>query len=173
MRRAIDMHEIYERVTIRKHGSFLPHGAIFKVTQDILSVGDNWAFSLSSLELQNAETKRTASSSGAKNLSLIGLVQQRRSLHIAEGPARLVSSRGNGTTMALSTFRCLEVTKDLRQGDGIDSRRSERVFGEGGKGRLSLSSAGLKVEKLGSEYVPADDTCVKAAVRQLEARSKA
>jgi len=32
---AIDMGEIFERVSIRKHGSFLVHGAIFKVTRDI------------------------------------------------------------------------------------------------------------------------------------------
>ena len=43
-RRAIDMHEIYERCAIRKHGSFMPHGAIFKTTRDILKVGDIWRY---------------------------------------------------------------------------------------------------------------------------------
>ena len=38
------MHEIFERVTIRNHKSFLPHGAIYKTTRDILSVADVWAF---------------------------------------------------------------------------------------------------------------------------------
>ena len=64
MRRAIDMHAIYERASIRKHGSYMPHGAIFKLTRDILKVGDVWRFCLSSLELQNAETKRVAKSGG-------------------------------------------------------------------------------------------------------------
>ena len=36
-RSAIDAQEIFERLAIRKHGSFLPHGAIFKATRDILS----------------------------------------------------------------------------------------------------------------------------------------
>ena len=36
-RRAIDMNEMYERCSIGKHGSFMPHGAIFKTTRDILS----------------------------------------------------------------------------------------------------------------------------------------
>ena len=59
-RRAIDMHEIMERVTIRNHKSFLVHGAIYKLSRDILRVGDVWATDLSPLELQNAETKRVA-----------------------------------------------------------------------------------------------------------------
>ena len=64
---AIDMqmHEMFERVTIRNHKSFLVHGAIYKVSRDIMAVGDVWAYNLSPLELQNAETKRTASSSGS------------------------------------------------------------------------------------------------------------
>ena len=36
-RRAIDMHEIFERVTARNHKSFLLHGAIYKVSRDIFS----------------------------------------------------------------------------------------------------------------------------------------
>ena len=36
---AIDMHEMFERISIKAHKSFLPHAAIFKVTRDILSVG--------------------------------------------------------------------------------------------------------------------------------------
>ena len=65
--KAIDMHEMFERVTIRNHKSFLVHGAIYKVSRDIMAVGDVWAYNLSPLELQNAETKRTASSSGSRH----------------------------------------------------------------------------------------------------------
>eukprot|EP00966_Prymnesium_polylepis_P048311 1119167-Prymnesium_polylepis.1 len=51
---------MYERVSINSHGSFLPHGTMYKTTMDILEVKDIHRYSLSSLELQNAETKRTA-----------------------------------------------------------------------------------------------------------------
>ena len=69
-RRAIDMHEIFERITIRKHKSFLPHGAIYKMTRDILEVGDVWATDLSALELNNAEVKRVAKSGGSRHLTI-------------------------------------------------------------------------------------------------------
>ena len=42
MQKAVDMQEIFERVG-PKHGSYLPHGAVYKVTQDILEVADVWA----------------------------------------------------------------------------------------------------------------------------------
>ena len=35
--RAIDLHEITERISIRNHKSFLFHGAIYKVTRDIIN----------------------------------------------------------------------------------------------------------------------------------------
>ena len=46
---AIDMHEMMERVSIRRHKSYLFHAAICKVTRDIELVGDVWAFGTSSL----------------------------------------------------------------------------------------------------------------------------
>eukprot|EP00965_Chrysotila_dentata_P068767 2272310-Pleurochrysis_carterae.AAC.1 len=70
MRDATDMLEAFERVSIRSHKTFLPHGAVFKVTRDILEVGDVWAVDLSPLELQNAETKRVATTSGSRRLVL-------------------------------------------------------------------------------------------------------
>jgi hypothetical protein len=107
-RAAIEMHEIFERLAIRKHGSFLPHGAIFKVSRDILEVGGVWATDLSKLELQNAETKRTASQGGARSLTLAkertSMASQRRA---TEGPAQLLTTSGYRTTMALSTMRKL------------------------------------------------------------------
>ena len=98
VRKAIDMHEAFEKVSINNHKSFLPHLAIFKVTahcprlmraplpvppqhapifvlvscvqcsRDILKVGDVWATDLSPLELQNAESKRKAESGGSKRI---------------------------------------------------------------------------------------------------------
>ena len=70
MRTAIDVQEIYERISINNHKSFMPHGAVYKVTKDILRVGDGWACGIQALELQNAETKRVATSAGARNLTM-------------------------------------------------------------------------------------------------------
>ena len=58
----------------------------------------------------------------------------------------------------------------LRRGDGLyqvpDSRRTERLFGE--HGRTKLLSAGIK---LGADYNPREDSCVKAFVRMLAERA--
>lgn len=147
---AIDMHDMYERISVRNHKSFLPHGAIFKVTANILDVGDVKAFSTSALELQNAETKRTATSSGSRRLttSTSGVL---RSSHKTEfGPVRLSATKGYSTTMVLSTLKHLMVTNVLRRGNGVyatpESRRKERLFGVSGKGRISLPSSGVKLE---------------------------
>ena len=70
-RTAIDMQEIFERVSIQNHGSFLPHGAVFKVTRDILEVGDVWAHDLSALELQNAESKRCYECAGTRRTVIL------------------------------------------------------------------------------------------------------
>ena len=75
---AIDKQEIYERVSIRSHKSFLPHGAVWKVTKDILRVGDIWALDLSPLELQNAGTKGIATKTGAKRLEFSSKEEKQR-----------------------------------------------------------------------------------------------
>ncbi|KAL1522538.1 hypothetical protein AB1Y20_017525 [Prymnesium parvum] len=121
-RLAIDMHEVFERISINNHGSYLPHGAIYKVTRDIMRVGDVWAFGTSPLELQNADTKRVAADVGARNIKFLKVTE-------------------NATTMSLSTFQHVLTTQHLRSGEGerkmIDSRRRERVFGTEGSGRLT------------------------------------
>lgn len=125
---AIDLHEVFERVTIRNHKSFLPHGAIFKSTRDILLVGDVWAVGSQSLELQNAETKRTAETSGSRRLTTSASGMMRKPLHGKEGPAKLVPSKGYSSSMALSTLRTLLAAQKLRRGDGchvmVASRRN-------------------------------------------------
>ena len=113
------MFEMFERVSICSHGSFLPHAAVYKVTRDILLVGDVWAVDTSPLELLNAETKRTADQAGSRRLttSSAGMMRQpMRGVH--EGPAQLVSTRGYSTTMALSTLNFMLVQQQLRRGDG-------------------------------------------------------
>ena len=179
MRTALDMDEIFERTSIRNHGSYLIHGAIFKCTRDILRVGNPWAADISPLELQNADTKRTADSSGSRRTSTSSAGEVRKPLRDVgkEGPEQLVATKGYSTTVALSTLKHLLVTQYLRRGDGIvstpESRRKERLFGEHGSGRTKLASAGVKCEVRGSNYDPKADTCLKAFVRLLAARSAA
>ena len=79
--------------------------------------------------------------------------------------------------MALSTLNKLLATQYLRRGDGIvslpASRRKERLFGVSGAGRTSAQSTGVKIEKLGVDYDPKEDTVLKAFVRLLAARAQA
>ena len=175
---AIDMHGMFERLSIHNHKSFLIHGAVYKVTRDILNVGDVWAFCLSALELQNAETKRVASSSACKRLTLSTSGETRRPLGPGvSGPPQLVPTKGYGSTMVLSTMNHLLAAQKLRLcadlGENIAmpaSRRASRLMHTG---RLNLGSAGLKLEMLrGAGYEPRHDTCIKAFVRLLIARAK-
>lgn len=93
-----------------------------------------------------------------------------------EGPARLVATRGYSTTMAISTLQKLLAAQVLRRGDGAvttpASRRKERLFGAAGCGRTSVTAAGVNFEKLGADYDPRNDTCMKAFVRLLAARAE-
>ena len=179
MQRATDMFEIYERVCMRNSKSFMPHAAVYKMTRDILTVGDTWAVDLSALELNNAEAKRVAENSGSKRLQMTSSGQARQPLRSnvsgAQGPSRLVQTKGYTTTMAISIMRHLLMQNVLRRGDGLhqvpDSRRTERLLGE--QGRTKLLSSGIKLEKLGAEYNPREDTCVKAFVRMLAERALA
>ena len=153
-RAAIDMHECFERVGIRRHKSFLPHGAIFKMPRDILRLGNTWAVCCSSLELQNADTKRVAASSGSRSLEKRDSGSQRTS---KDGQQKTTATKGNSTTMSISTLNGLLTSKYLRQGDGIVSipstRRAERVFGQHGTGRTKLRGLG-KIESANADYVP-------------------
>ena len=81
--------------------------------------------------------------------------------------------------MALSTMNNLLVTNvlSLRPGSGAvmahvpcqvlysESRRAERLFGE--KGRSKSLSSHIKMEKIGVDYYPWEDTCLKAFVRLM------
>ena len=168
MQTATDMKEIFERVSIRKTGSFLPHAATHKVTRDILTVGDVWATDLSPLELLNAETKRVAESSGSKRLELSSKGRKHAPVVSAEGPANLVSTRGYSSTVAISVLKHMLMQKELRQGDGLfkvpDSRRTERLMVTG---RTKHLHVGVKLEKLAAidDYDPEKDSCIKAFVR--------
>ena len=180
-RLAIDMQEMFERISIRKHGSFLAHGAVFKVTRDILEVGDPWSVDLSKLELQNAETKRTAAQGGARNLTFrqqtVTIAPQRK-WH--EGPANIVRTIGYHTSCALSTLRKLLGQRYLSQGDGLWatplSRQKERLFGDTGTGRTSRKRAlrSCAAQPCSEADInPQEDSCISAFVRLLAAEAAA
>ena len=87
------------------------------------------------------------------------------------GPERLITTKGNGSTMAWSTLKHLMISQKLRRGDGPDgvimpdARRNERLFGA--TGRTSYRSSGVKLEHVTEEYDPSEDTCIKAFVRLI------
>ena len=71
--------------------------------------------------------------------------------------------------MALSTLNKLLAKNYLRRGDGVaslpEARRTERLFSQG---RSRARRAGeCKMELMGVEYDPRDDTCIKACVRLI------
>ena len=140
-------------------------------------MGDVWATDLSPLELNNAEVKRIASAGGARRLTTSNEGQAVvRQMTVHQGPSRLVAIKGYSTSMALSTLRKMLGKSYLRRGDGIVSmpaaRRNERLFGQSGSGRTKLQRAGsCKLECLGAEYDPREDTCIRAFVRLLAARA--
>lgn len=170
-RRAIDMQEMFERVAIFNHGSFLPHGAVFKVTRDILRLGDVHSHDLSALELQNAESKRVFESGGARHLKFSE--QGRTHKKDGQGGHKLIVTRGYGATAATTTLFKLLATQKLRQGDGSfstpASRRGERLFGQSGTGRSTLVKLEFE-DGMHAGYKPENDTCLDAFIRRLEAR---
>ena len=170
---AIDMQEMFERVSAPSngHGSFLPHGAVFKVTRDILEVADIWAHDLSALELQNAESKRVFESGGARHLK----VSHEGKTHkkVAGGEHRMVATKGYGSTAAISTLTKMLSTAQLRDGTFSmpDSRKAHGLFGEKAAGRTTL----VKLEyacDASADYDPAKDTSLHAFVRMLAARAQ-
>ena len=120
--------------------------------------------------MQNAETKRVATTGGSRRIeftaagkTVVGMRGDQ------QGPVRITDRKAYSTSMALSTMNNLLVTQRLCRGDGPFqypvSRKSERLFGE--HGRSKRKSTRIKLEKLGCEYNPAEDTCIKAFVRLM------
>ena len=172
---AIEMQEIFERVSICKQGSFLHHGAVFKVTRDILEVGDIWAYDLSALELQNAESKRVYERGGARCMAVTTSGTTHKST-TSDGQVetRLIVTKGYGSTAATSCLKKMLGTAQLRAGDGLystpASRKSERLFGEKATGRTKH----VKTEYDDSEqpgYSPASDHVFDAFLRLMAARA--
>ena len=148
------------------------------MTEDILEVGDIWAIDLSPLELQNAVTKVAASKTGARRVEFSSKEErQRQGSSKVFGPSNLTSKSQYSTTTAKSTLRTLLGRQQLRRGDDVlsmpSSRRNERLFGATGQGRTKALSAGIKLENLGKDYNPREDSSIKAFVRLIAARATA
>ena len=99
------------------------------MTSDILLVGDIWAFSLSSLELNNAETKRVATSNGARRLELSSAGTKRCSLGLGQSRASDADSNGwiQHTTMVITTMKTMAVANYLIAAVEAHSRRLTHV----------------------------------------------
>ena len=173
MQLAIDMQEIFERVSLRKHKSYLVHGCVIKVTKDIIRVSDVQKFRCSKLELHNAEVKRVADRGASRTLELRDSGKARTpQLKHAEGPVNLTDTKGYSTTFAISAFKKIDARATLLRGTSEvaampESRVRERLFGEGGPGRSKALSTGLHLSQLGGMYDPRCDSVVKAFVRLL------
>ena len=65
------------------------------------------------------------------------------------------------------------MTQRLRRGEGPiiypTSRRAERLFGEQGRTKRTTTSSKIKLEKLGDDYNPRNDSVLKALVRLMAA----
>ena len=154
---------------------YLSHGAVFKVTRDILEVGDVWAHDLSALELQNAESKRVFETGGSRHLQM---TEQGTTHKKAAGDSehRIIATKGYGATAATSVLTKMIALQTLRGGDGMystpASRRAERLFGDKMTGWSKLIKFEFAAANPwgGFVYDPTKDSCVEAFVRMLAAR---
>jgi hypothetical protein len=174
MQLAVDMHEMYERVSLGQHGSFMPHAAIYKITQSILEVGDVEAFDTSPLEMQNAETKRKARSNGATNRTTIPEGVSQRGPRKKEGPARRHTVAARAATTATTTLKKLVTSTNLQRGKpGAPAaipaeRRTEKTFGSTGTGRSKPERSGVKLQQTSQEIRPRDDSVLLALTRMIK-----
>ena len=142
--------------------------------RDIREVGDVWSVDLSPLELQNAETKRTAQASGSKHLTFNDTTVLKHPPPMksakVEGPQPLVKVKGYHGSMAASTMKNLRLgAQMLRRGDADfalpDSRRKERLF-ERGRTKAVMKRGDLKLDG-DDDYDPDSDSCMTAFVRSM------
>ena len=174
MQLAVDMHEMFERVSLGLHGSFMPHAAIYKITQSILEVGDVEAFDTSPLEMQNAETKRKARSTGATNRTTIPEGVSQRGPRKEEGPPGLHTVAARAATTATTTLKKLLTSNHLQRGKpdapaAIPAeRRTEKTFGSTGTGRSKPERSGVKLQQTSQEIRPRDDSVLLALTRMIK-----
>ena len=93
-----------------------------------------------------------------------------------DGTQKLLSTKGYKGSAAVTTLTTLLMKGYLRRGDGMFSfaacRRTERLFGDSGKGRSkALKFEGTAV-MIGPQYDPQQDTCLAAFMRLLAARAE-
>ena len=94
----------------------MPHAAIYKITQSILEAGDVEAFDTSPLEMQNAETKRKARSTGATNRTTIPEGVSQRGPRKKEGPPGLHTVAARAATTATTALKKTVTSNNLQRG---------------------------------------------------------
>ena len=151
----IDLQEMYEVVTIQGSKAWYVHLQIFAISSNILRTGQ--PISISALELLNAMMKRAATSNTSKRLELSEKAKEQRAERAAaakeregrdefesddEGddvPVVQVVKRAYSTTMSYQLATYLVAQQQHRlDGSAVQSRVSERLFGQKGSGRSSL-----------------------------------
>ena len=146
--------------------------------ESVLEVGDVEAFDTSPLELQNAESKRTARSTGATNHTKIpeGLSQRGPRKKLAAAGLYKVAERA--ATTASTTLKKVVAIKYLRRGKAgapatiPAERRTERTFGSTGTGRAKLECLGVKLQNSRQETSLRDDSVLLALTRIIEERGQ-
>jgi len=174
MQLAVDMHEMFERVSLSLHGSFMPHAAIYKIMQSILEVGDVEAFDTSPLEMQNAETKRKARSTCATNRTTIPEGVSQRGPRKKEGPPGIHTVAARAATTATTTLKKVVTSTNLQRGKPgatatiAAERRTEKTFGSTGTGRSKPERSGVKLQQTSQEIRPRDDSVLLALTRMIK-----
>jgi len=178
-----DYQEMLIRVSAGALKAYYSHGFAKRVIAQIFLVKDMWAYNLSALELNNAATKRTATSNASKHLTTTteGTTTApagRNQVKAAEEEGstlktKVVITKGYSTSMAYQTVThrgaALEVK---RSGTGIASRETERLFGVFGPGRVKRQRAGPKLANMGKVYLdPIDDTALACFIRRMKEKS--
>ena len=184
MTTAIDMMEMFERISIRNHKSFLVHGAVFKHQGYkrhspcrrhlvLLSIGIRVVYRVA----ERRDEASGESSSAAKNPTTRegGEARIRPLPPGVQGPAQRVHTKGFPTNNGHITHQKKEkspcATQKLRSGDGLStlatmpaSRRTHRLMDDG---RTKQRRTAVKLEHLTGPGLHSADRFVpiKAFVR--------
>eukprot|EP00965_Chrysotila_dentata_P086735 2862979-Pleurochrysis_carterae.AAC.1 len=95
-RQAVFYHELIERVSQRANKSWYIYGFMVKVPRVQLAIGDEFSVGISALELQNAESKRTATKNATKHIQCTANVRTVVPLEArVEGPLMPFARKGS------------------------------------------------------------------------------
>ena len=128
----------------------------------------------SPLEMQNAETKRKARSTGATNRTTIPEGVSQRGPRKKEGLAGLYKVAARAATTATTTLKKAVASYNLqRDKPGAPAaipaeRRTEKTFGSTGTSRSKPERSGVKLQQTSQEIRPQDDSVLLALTRMIK-----